>query len=65
MNHTLKISVSRKPPDGGIVACRTVKLRERLLRRLLGNPCKMAILVPGDSVESVAITETPEGGDQA
>ncbi len=62
MKHNLNISVSKKPPDSGIVQCRNVSLREKLLTRLLGRREKVMILVPGSSVESVCITEVPEGG---
>ena len=57
MKHTLKISVSKKPVNGGIAACRTVKVRERLLRFLLGKPMKLTVIVPGDSVEELLIKE--------
>ena len=62
MKHNLNISVSKKPSEDGIVQCRNVSLREKLLTRLLGRREKVMILVPGNSVESVCITEVPEGG---
>lgn len=62
MKHNLNISVSKKPPAGGIIQCRNVSLREKLLTRLLGRREEVMILVPGNSVESVCITEVPEGG---
>jgi len=62
MTHRLKISVSKEPKSGGIVQCRNVTLREKMLTRLLGQREKVMILVPGNSVESVCITEVPEGG---
>ena len=62
MRHNLKISVSKEPQSGGIVQCRNVSLREKLLTRLLGRREKVMILVPGNSVESVYIIEVPEGG---
>ena len=62
MRHNVKISVSKEPQSGGIVQCRNVSLREKLLTRLLGRREKVMILVPGSSVESVCITEVPEGG---
>ena len=62
MKHNLNISVSKKPPEDGIVQCRNVSLRKKLLTRLLGRREKVMILVPGNSVESVCITEVPEGG---
>ncbi|MCI8527379.1 MAG: hypothetical protein HFF17_16025 [Oscillospiraceae bacterium] len=62
MKHNLNISVSKKPSEGGIVQCRNVSLREKLFTRLFGRKEKVMILVPGNSVESVCITEVPEGG---
>ena len=35
MEHTLRISVSKEPASGGIVSCRNVSKRERLVRFLL------------------------------
>lgn len=55
MKHTLKISVSKKASADSIVNFRSVSVREKLLRLLFGMPCKMTILVPGDSVEELSI----------
>lgn len=65
MRHNLKISVSGEPQKGGIVHCRNVTLREKLLSRLLGSKEKLMIFIPGDSVECVSITEVTEGGTAA
>lgn len=62
MKHNLKISVSKEPQSGGVVRCRNVSLREKLLTRLLGRKENYVILVPGKSVQTVSITEVPEGG---
>lgn len=62
MKHNLKISVSKKPLEGGIVQCRSVSMREKLLTRLFGRKEKVMILAPGNSVEMVSISEIPEGG---
>jgi hypothetical protein len=67
MNHTLRISVQKEPLDGGIVGCRKVDMRERLLRFLLGKKQRLTILVPGDSVRSLSIVEeggNPDGKDE-
>ena len=53
MKHTLTISVSKKPRADSIVNFRSISIRERFLRLLFGIPCKMTILVPGDSVEKL------------
>jgi hypothetical protein len=63
MRHQLKISVSNKPQTGGIVRCRNVTLRERFLRRILGEKQKLMILIPGDSVESLCIKEIDKKGE--
>lgn len=61
MKHNLQIRVSKTPKNGGIVSCRSISVRERLLRFLLGNPTKLTIVVPGDSVESLLINEVTGG----
>lgn len=62
MKHNLKISVSKEPQHGGIVRCRNISIREKLLTRLLGQQQRMMILIPGNSVSTVSITELAEGG---
>ncbi|MDF2858858.1 MAG: hypothetical protein K0Q87_4709 [Neobacillus sp.] len=62
MKHNLKISVSKHPQSGGFVTCRNVTIRERFLRFLLGEKQKLTILVPGDTVQELAISEIKEGG---
>ncbi len=62
MEHTLKISVSKKPVNGGIVACRSISVRERFLCFLLGDKQRLTVIVPGDSVRELAVSEVKEGG---
>ena len=57
MRHTLKIMVLKERPNGGVIACRHLTVREKFLRFLLGSPVKLTVLVPGDTVDEVAITE--------
>ncbi len=64
MKHKLKISVSKEPQMGGIVTCRNVSIRERLLCFLLGSKRRVTVLIPGDSVGEIAICETKEGGSE-
>ena len=63
MEHTLRISVSKEPADGGIVSCRNVSVRERLVRFLLGEKQRLTIIVPGGSVRELAVSEVMEGGN--
>lgn len=62
MKHNLRISVSKEPQQGGIVQCRNVSIREKLLTRMLGCKQKVMILIPCNSVSTVSITEIQEGG---
>ena len=57
MKHSLKISYTKETGSGGIVWCRTVPLRERLLRRLFGEMRRVTIIVPGGSVEELSVKE--------
>lgn len=61
MKHMLRISVSKEPLDGGIVGCRYVTVRERLLRFLLGDKRRLTVIIPGDSVKALSIVE--DGGE--
>ena len=63
MKHSLKVSVSKQPQTAGVVTCRNVTVREKLLRFLFGDKQHLTIIVPGDSVEELAICETEKGGE--
>lgn len=62
MRHTLQISVSKKPVNGGAVSVRRVSIRERLMRFLFGDTVRLTVIVPGHSVEELSIKEIAEGG---
>ena len=62
MKHNLKISVSKEPQAGGLVQCRNLNLREKLLTRLLGPERKVMLLIPGNRISTLSITEVTEGG---
>ncbi len=62
MRHNLEVSVS-KPADGGVVRCAKVGIRERLMRLLFGEIRRMAIIIPGETVDALCISEVPEGGE--
>ena len=57
MKHALQISVSKEPKNGGIAAVRYISVREKFLRFLFGDKTKLTVIVPGDSVEELAIRE--------
>ncbi len=63
LKHNVKISVSKKPRDSGIVQLRRLTVREKLLKWLFGRKEKLLLVVPGSSVEAVSIVEVSEGGE--
>ena len=60
MKHNLKISIAEKPETGGIVRCKTVSLRKRVLQKLLGEKGRVMVIVPGGSVQALCVQEVPE-----
>ena len=64
MQHSLHISVTRQHDPGGVVAIRSVSVRERLLRFLLGTKQKLTIVVPGDTVSGIEIKDVKEDGHE-
>lgn len=61
MKHYLKIRVSKKPSMDGIVACKSFTVREKILHFLFGNKKRVMVLIPGDSVGEIAISESQKG----
>ena len=45
-----------------MLQCKNISIREKLLTKLFGRKQKIMILIPGNSVSTVSITEVPEGG---
>ena len=63
MKHALRIKVSKDRANGGLVTCRQLTVRERLLRFLLGTPTRLTVIVPGDTVDEVGIQEVADARD--
>ena len=61
MRHSMRISISKEPESGsGIMTCRNVSVRERILRFLFGKKQRLTVIVPGDTVDEIAIKELEE-----
>ena len=60
MKHKLKIHVSKAVDPDSVVSVKQTSLSKKLLKKVCGNTTKVTIIVPGDSVERVAIYEIPE-----
>ncbi|NTW70646.1 MAG: hypothetical protein HGA49_00170 [Eubacteriaceae bacterium] len=52
----LEISI-KKPGTNNILAVRKMTLRDRILNAIFGDGHKMVVLVPGESVGTISITE--------
>lgn len=63
MRQKLKVSVSKQPQTSGFVTCRSRSIREKFLAFLFGDKKRITILIPGDSVDELAICETEKGGE--
>ncbi len=64
MKHSVKISVSKSPSQDGIIACRVVPIKNRFLRRILGDVDRMTVLIPGDTVKDITICEVKQKGGE-
>lgn len=62
MHHTMQISVGGKPQHN-VAVVRKFRVREKLMHRLFGSMTRMTVIVPGDTVEEVSITEVKEGDE--
>lgn len=60
MKHSLNIVVDKKARNGGVVTYRKVSVRERLMRFMFGDKLRLTVIVPGDSVDELNITEKGE-----
>jgi len=54
--HHVEIGI-KKPNPSQVLAARKVTLRDRFLNAIFGDGHKMVVLVPGESVGTISITE--------
>lgn len=60
MSQQLNICFSSPKSDGHVASVRCISVRERILRFLFGSPKRLTIIVPGVTVEELAIHEIKE-----
>lgn len=60
MQHQLNLDLATREK---VVGLRRVTLRERLARLILGEPKKFTVVIPGDSVNQVTITQHGDDDD--
>lgn len=63
MKQKLKVSVSKQPQTTGVVTCKSRTIREKFLAFLFGDKKRITILIPGDSVDELAICDAEKGGE--
>lgn len=54
--HHLEIGI-KKPNSNQVLAARKMTLRDRFLNAIFGDGHKMVVLVPGESVGTISVTE--------
>ena len=64
MKHALVFKVAKTVPNAGIIAIRQKTIRERILKKFLGDPIKLTVLVPGDNVDEIEIRDIRKGGER-
>lgn len=62
MKHSLNISLSKSQKGNSVLRCKNVFIREKLLTLILGRLQGITIIVPGNTVDKIAISEN-NGGD--
>ena len=66
VKHNLKISVSKEPKQDGIVACKQMNPKDRKFKSMLNGMSGVMIIVPGNSVQDITISEVDsKGGEHA
>ncbi len=55
MKHKLLISVSKEPKEDGFANCKTLKLRERLIRFFLGKNSDIMVFIPSNRIDEISI----------
>lgn len=63
MRHKMNINVSKEEESNGVLTCKKVKMKKGLFKKLFGDSKKVTIIIPGDSVSDVTISEIKEKSD--
>lgn len=63
MKQKLEIKVSKDLSGKSILSYKKVSIGKRLFKKLFGRDQKVVILIPGETVEGITISERDEGGE--
>lgn len=63
MRHKMNINVSKEEESKSVMTSKKVKVKKSLFKKLFGSSQKVTIIIPGDSVSDVTISEIKEKSD--
>ncbi|WP_288908178.1 hypothetical protein [uncultured Megasphaera sp.] len=55
MKQQLVISVSKKPKDDGVVSCKSIGVREKIIRFFLGKKEAIMVFIPGNRIDEIVV----------
>lgn len=61
MKHNMRIRLSKKPDADALVNCRHVSIPERMLQFLFGKKTGVTIVVAGDRIGEIDISDEKKG----
>ena len=64
MKHIMNVSVSESTRSSEKIQFRKIPVRERILTRLFGAARQVVVLIPGNTVQTVSITEVPGAAEE-
>ena len=62
MKHSINISLLKSQKDSCFLRCKNVFIREKILTLIFGRLHEVAIIVPGNTIDKISVTEDA-GGD--
>lgn len=57
MSKHLKLTLSKRPKDDGLVSMKESTIKGSIFRRLFGRKNKVAIIIPGDDIGTIEIVD--------
>lgn len=65
MKQRIGIKLSRKPQPECVISCKQIKIRERIMRALLGEQKQILIMIPGNNVSEIMISKASNAEEYA
>ena len=55
MKQKMIISVSKKPKDDETVSCKSIGIREKIIRFFLGKKVDIMVFIPGNRMDEIVV----------